>query len=33
MRMEKRRQRYSKAILETEETTLVNRFAVETKGT
>lgn len=33
MRMEKRKQTYSKAILETEETALVERLVVETQGT
>lgn len=33
MRTEKRKQTYSKAILETEETGLVDRLVVETKKT
>lgn len=33
MRTEKRKKAYSKAILEIEETALVDRFIVQTKGT
>lgn len=33
MRMEKRKQTYSKAILEIEETAFVDRFIAQTKGT